>query len=240
MNPKVSVITTLYNYSEYIGDCITSFLNQDFEDAEMVIVDDASTDNPWEIIREFVDDRIQYIRLPENRNYSNAKNVGIKASKSEVLVMLDADDMLTPTGISTRYNELMKGFDLVHGPCLRQEVRGIRRDPMWEKWLNTADPLWIHAQGVMLRKNIHRIIGLYDPWFWAQGDREMFLRIGNAGFTIGAVDTDVAVYRIHSRQMYKSKRKKRNRQILDIRMRKVLAQRKDGDFSGIEMLRDST
>lgn len=239
MEPKVSVITTLYNYREYIGDCITSFLNQDFKYAEMVIVDDASKDNPWEVIREFASNQIQYIRLPENHNYSNAKNVGIKASKAEVLVMLDADDMLTTTGISSRYKELLKGYDLVHGPCLRRERNSTRRDPMWEKWLSTADPLWIHAQGVMLRKDIHRIIGLYDTWFWAQGDREMFLRIRNAGFTIGVVNQDVAIYRIHGKQMYKSARKKKDKRSLNKKMNEVLAQRKDGDFFGVEMLGDS-
>jgi len=236
MKPKVSVITTLYNYREYIGDCITSFLNQDFEEAEMIIVDDASTDDSDEIINRYSDDRIQYIRLPENKNYSNAKNIGIKASKSEILVMLDADDMLTTTGISSRHKKLMKGFDLVHGPCLRRERNYTRRDPMWEKWLSTKDPLWIHAQGVMLKKDIHRKIGLYDTWFWAQSDREMFLRIGNANFTIGTVDENVAIYRIHNKQMYKSARKKRNKQILDARMHEVLARRKNGDFSGVEML----
>ena len=236
MKPKVSVITTLYNYREYIGDCITSFLNQDFKDAEMVIVDDASTDNPWKVIRKFKATNIQYIRLSKNGNYSNAKNVGIKASKSEVLVMLDADDMLTTTGISSRYKKLINNFDFVHGPCLRCEKNGTHRDPMWEKWLNTKDPLWIHAQGAMLRKDIHRKIGLYDTWFWAQSDREMFLRIGNANFSIGTVDEDVATYRIHSKQMYKSARKKRDKCILTEKMIKVLAQRKNGDFSGVEML----
>ena len=236
MDLKVSVITTLYNYREYIGECIESFLNQDFEYSEMVIIDDASTDKPFEIIQKYLSDRVRYIALPKNRNYSNAKNIGIKASKSEVLVMLDADDMLTTTGISLRYEKLMEGFDFVHGPCLRLERGSARRDPMWEKWLNTKNPLWIHAQGAMLRKDIHRKIGLYDPWFWAQGDREMFLRIGNAGFKIGDVEKDVAIYRIHKEQMYKSLRKRKHKERLNARMFKVLEERKNGDFSNLEML----
>jgi len=236
MKLKVSVITTLYNYREYIEECIVSFLNQDFECSEIVIVDDASTDNPLEIIQKYIGDRVRYIVLPKNRNYSNAKNVGIKASHSEILVMLDADDMLTTTGISSRYEKLMEGFDFVHGPCLRLERGGTRRDPMWEKWLSTKNPLWIHAQGAMLRKDIHRKIGLYDPWFWAQGDREMFLRIGNADFKIGAVEKDVAIYRIHKEQMYKSPRKRKYKEELNTRMFKVLKERKNGDFSDLEIL----
>lgn len=238
MGIQVSVITTLYNYRDYIQDCIESFLNQKFKRSEMIIVDDASTDNPFEVIQNYKSKRIRYIRLPENKNYSNAKNVGIKASNSEVLVMLDADDMLTPDGIRLRYAKLMEGFDLVHGPCLRFEKNGFQRDPMWRRWLETKNPLWIHAQGVMLRKDIHRKIGLYDPWFWAQGDREMFLRIGNAGFKIGTVDENVAVYRIHNDQMCRSRRKKRDKVNLKKKMREVLKNRKKGNFSGIDMLEE--
>ncbi len=236
MKIKVSVISTLFNYREYISECIESFLKQDFICSELIIVDDASTDNPFEEIRPFLCERVRYIRLPENRNYSNAKNMGIRSAKSEILVMLDADDMLTENGISLRYKKLMEGYDLVHGPCLRLERnKKLVRDPMWPKWIETKNALWIHAQGVMLRKEIHRKIGLYDPWFWAQGDREMFLRIANADFKVGTVDEDVAIYRIHGKQMHRSKRKRKDRENLNRRMHEVLEKRKGGDFSGLEM-----
>ena len=62
---KVSVITTLYNYRNYIRDSIKSFLKQDFDDSEMIIVDDASTDNPYKVIRKYESDRIKYIRLKD-------------------------------------------------------------------------------------------------------------------------------------------------------------------------------
>ncbi len=100
----VSVITTLYNYKKYIGDAINSFKRQDLGNIEMIIVDDASEDNPYEIIDKAKksDSRIKYIRLDTNVGYSRAKNIGIKESQYETITMLDADDMLTDNSISMR------------------------------------------------------------------------------------------------------------------------------------------
>lgn len=244
---KVSVITTLYNYRRYIGECIQSFFEQDFNDSEIVIVDDCSTDNPFEVISKFNSSRIQYIYLPgridygsdsERSNYGNVKNVGIKKARGEILVMLDADDLLLKNGISIRYEKLQQGFDFVHGPCLRMESnQTYLRDPMWDKWLKTKDPKWVHAQGFAVRKSVHEKIGLYDDSFYAN-DREMICRIFNAGMRIGEVQEDVAIYRIHEKQMSRKRRAHtaEYKELERMRMREVLLARKSGDFSGLEML----
>lgn len=233
---KVSVITTLYNYHQYIGECIESFLAQDFEDSELVIVDDQSTDNPREVIQKYPSNRVRYILLKEKANYSVAKNVGIKNSRSEVLVMLDADDMLTPNGITSRYIKLMEGFDIVHGPCLILKENGKKiRGSIWKTYLRTKDPRAIHAQTVMLRKDIHRKIGLYDATMWNSSDREMWIRIYNHGFKVGLVHEDVSIYRMHSKQMHRSKKKMA---ILDEALRHVeeISERRKTDLSDLEML----
>ena len=58
---QISVITTLYNYRNYIADAIESFKKQTFSDAEMIIVDDASTDKPLQVIEKYLSDFIHYI-----------------------------------------------------------------------------------------------------------------------------------------------------------------------------------
>jgi len=236
MNPKVSVIVTLYNYKEYIPECINSFLIQDFPDSEMVIVDDGSTDDPVPTLLPYLNKRVRLFQIPHS-NYACAKNVGIQKARADILVMLDADDMLTQDGISTRYTKIQEGYDLVHGPSIRLERGGARRiDPMWDKWVETRSPKWIHAQGVMLRKWIHREIGLYDSWFWAKADREMFYRIAQAKYKIGSVDRPVSFYRIHSRQMHRSKKKQQDKDTLSRRMTKVLERRRKGSFKGLQIL----
>jgi glycosyltransferase involved in cell wall biosynthesis len=236
MEYKVSVIVTLYNYRKYVTDTVKSFLDQDFADSEMIIVDDASTDKPQDIINPFLSDRIRYIQLDKNYGYSHAKNVGIKESKSEILVMLDADDMLTSNSITTRYEKMMEGFDFVHGPVLDLKKGNLSKSRMWNDWKRTRIFKYVHAQSVMLKKDIHRNIGLYDENLRCKSDREMFARIFNHGFNISFVKTPVAIYRHHPRQMHRSKEKLLiNKHLQNTVLQKIEDRKKD--LSGLEMLK---
>lgn len=205
----VSVVTTLYNYAQYIEENIQSFLSQDFKDSEMIIVDDASVDNPIVNISKYLtqETRIKYIRLEENKGYSHAKNVGIIKSSYEVLVMLDADDLLTRDSISSRFHKLQKGFDFVHGPVLDLKKGKSSPSALWGKWKKSPIYKNVHAQSVMLKKQIHREIGLYDESLRSKSDREMWARIFNRGYKIGTVGNYVSIYRMHDKQMHKSKEK---------------------------------
>ena len=234
---EVSVITTLFNYRDYIGDCIKSFLKQDFEESEMIIVDDGSTDEPYHTIKKYMNRRIEYIRCNKNYGYSHAKNIGIKASNSEILAMLDADDMLTHNGISIRYKKMMKGFDFVHGPCLDfKNGQILGRGRIWDDWKRSNKYKYVHAQGVMLKKDIHRKIGLYDEDLWCKSDREFFARVFNSKlFKIGTVKQDVAIYRKHNRQMHRSKEKARINNKLQKHVLQLIEKRKT-DLTDLELL----
>jgi glycosyltransferase involved in cell wall biosynthesis len=233
---KVTVITTLYNYKNYIADCIESFLDQNFLDSEMIIVDDASADNPYEVIKEYESDRVKYIGLDKNKGYSHAKNIGIKAAKADVLIMLDADDMLTKDSISIRYTKLIEGYDFVHGPCLDfKKGRPLIRNRMWDLWKNKKTYKYVHAQGVMLKKDIHKKIGLYDESLPCKSDREFFARVFNHGFKVGVVKQDVALYRRHTKQMHRSPAKAKINNKLQKEVERKMEVRKK-DLSDLEML----
>jgi glycosyltransferase involved in cell wall biosynthesis len=243
----VSVVVTLYNYRNYIGEAIESFLKQNFDDSEMVIVDDGSQDDPYEVIGKYESDRVRYIRLDKNQGQAHAKNVGIETAEAEILVMLDADDMLTENSISVRYNKLQEGYDFVHGPALnlydkiymeneinifekalnkfKREVLNVyvpvKRDPLerkrivpdrkWALWMASdkgpSTYRLVHTQTIMLRKDIHRKIGLYDETLWCKVDSEMWGRIFNHGFRIGWVEDYICIYRKHPNQLHKSRAK---------------------------------
>ena len=238
---KVSVITTLYNYRKYIPDCIMSFLRQDMTDSEMIIVDDCSNDKPLDVISKFLSGRVKYIKLDKNSGYSYAKNIGIKNSSSDILVMLDADDMLTESSLTMRFDKIQQGYDFVHGPVL--DIKGEKRyiSKLWKKWLNSSKSpdcyKLIHAQSVMLKKQIHKDIGLYDESLKCKSDREMWARIMYHGYKIGWVEDSVAFYRIHDKQMHKSKWKADNNDRLQ---RDVLGRisRRRKDLSDCIMLGD--
>jgi len=91
-NPKVSVVIPTYNRAHLICRAIQSVLDQTYQNLEIIVVDDCSTDNTEEIVKDFKDERIRYIQHNENKGASAARNTGIKASQSEYIAFQDSDD----------------------------------------------------------------------------------------------------------------------------------------------------
>ena len=95
MSKKVSVITPAYNASEYIGEMIESVLNQTYDNWEMLIVDDCSSDNTVEIVKSYAekDSRIKLILHSQNQGVATARNTALKEANGEYIAFLDSDDI---------------------------------------------------------------------------------------------------------------------------------------------------
>lgn len=95
LQPLVSIITPSYNSSRFIADTIHSVLNQTYSHFELIIVDDCSKDDSWEIISAFSikDERIKIYQLDHNSGAATARNYGIQTAKGKYLAFLDSDDM---------------------------------------------------------------------------------------------------------------------------------------------------
>lgn len=98
--PAVSVVIPLYNKGPYIARALNSVLAQTFQDFEVIVVDDGSTDDGAEVVRGFDDPRIRLIQQ-ENRGVSAARNRGIEAAQAELVAFLDADDEWLPEHLET-------------------------------------------------------------------------------------------------------------------------------------------
>lgn len=97
-NPLISIVTPCFNAQKYIAETIHSVQNQSLEDWELLLVDDASTDQTKDIILGFQeqDPRIKYYRLKHNRGAAHARNIGIKNARGNYLAFIDADDLWLP------------------------------------------------------------------------------------------------------------------------------------------------
>ena len=109
MNETVSIIIPLYNSGEYLPNLLKSLTEQTYKDIEIICVDDGSTDNSAEIIRDFMkkDDRISYY-YQENSGGGAARNLGIIKAKGEYLICLDSDDLYEKTLVEYLYTKAKK------------------------------------------------------------------------------------------------------------------------------------
>lgn len=118
-NMKISIITASYNYENYIKETVQSVLSQTYNDWEMIIVDDCSTDNSIDVIKSYNDDRIKLFVNEKNLGLKETLKRGIKEASSDWIVFLESDDVLAPdylakkVEIAQKYNDI----NLIFNDC---------------------------------------------------------------------------------------------------------------------------
>ena len=122
MNKKVSFIVPIYNASEYLSRSIESILNQSYDNLEIILIDDCSTDNSKEIIKKYAlkDTRIRPIYSEVNQGVSKTRNMGLKIASGDYVIFMDADDYITKDMVkimldkANKYNsDLLDSYHLV-------------------------------------------------------------------------------------------------------------------------------
>ena len=106
--PIVTVFMAAYNAAQFIEKSIQSILNQTFNDFELLIVDDGSTDNTLEIIRSFTDDRITIIENKINRGLIYTRNLAIQYARGTYLAIQDSDDISLPNRLERQFEIIFK------------------------------------------------------------------------------------------------------------------------------------
>ena len=117
-SPQITVITTSYNYGEYISQTIESVLAQTFSDWELIIVDDASSDNSVEVIKKYCDDkRIKLICHDKNKGLRASIKTALKYAKGEWIAFVESDDTITSDAfekrLKTKADIVFNGVNLI-------------------------------------------------------------------------------------------------------------------------------
>ena len=102
--PTVSIVMPTYNRADLLPRSIASILSQDFDDLQLLIVDDGSTDNTASVVKEIQnqDSRVRYLRLPENRGIGYARNAGLQHVTGKYIGLADSDDLWLPGKLKTQ------------------------------------------------------------------------------------------------------------------------------------------
>lgn len=91
-SPSVSIVMPVYNMATFLLECIPSILEQDYDNFELIIVDDGSTDQTADTIHSFLDNRIVHVR--REHDYMASMNAGIRLAKGKYIMRMDADDLM--------------------------------------------------------------------------------------------------------------------------------------------------
>lgn len=183
--PKVSVIIPAFNCEKYIGQTIESVLSQTYRDFELIVVDDGSTDNTKEVVKDYLrDKRIKYI-YQNNSGISAARNNGFAKSYGEYIAFLDSDDLWYPNKLEEQVRLLDMNQDIGLTNCTvnyvdensnvigKEECKVI--DDVTDL-LFKGNPVTGSASAVMLRRTCLEKVGLFDIDLFISGDVDMWIR----------------------------------------------------------------
>ena len=163
-NVKISILVPVYNVEQYLPRCIESVLVQDFQDWEMILVDDGSPDKSPQICDEFAekDNRIKVIHK-SNGGLPSARQVGYLNATGEYLMFLDSDDWLLPNAISILIDAIQSngGYDIARSLVYRVSDNGNKWIEHYsvEKDLNEIDEFYSSLNNDFIAPYLHS--GIY-------------------------------------------------------------------------------
>jgi glycosyltransferase involved in cell wall biosynthesis len=211
--PRVSVIVPAYNTARYLRAAIDSVLNQTYDDWELIIIDDGSTDETRSVVHSYVPTlgvKLRYL-YQSNRGLPAARNTGIQEAEGEFIAILDADDVWLSARLSRGVAVLDGNPDvgLVHSGVARIDANGavvsIPVFPLKYRSGKMAIHLLtrranIACPTVMFRKQCLGAVGLFDETMGATEDRDLWFRIAER-YEIAYIDEVLAHARFTPRSM---------------------------------------
>lgn len=217
---KVSVIITAYNSMPYLPQALESVLNQSFQDFEVIIIDDGSTDNSMHWANEQADTRIRVISQ-KNQGVASARNNGIENSQGEYIAFLDGDDVWEETKLEKQVSKL----DSHHKACLVHtwmaaideggEFTGkvYSSKACGDVWHEILEKNMVTTSCTMIRRSALNKIGVFDQSLTVSEDWDLWIRCA-AEFEFAVIEEPLVRYR----QLESSKSKRYPKMLNDFRI----------------------
>jgi glycosyltransferase involved in cell wall biosynthesis len=186
--PRISVVMSVFDAEDTVGEAINSVLAQTFGDFEFIIVDDGSTDRSSAILRNAArgDARIRLLRQ-SNTGLTRALNIGLGAATGTYIARQDADDVSHPERfrrqaayLDSRPDVTVVGGDSVDVYPDGRELRWGARDEATLRRLVFRQAPFPHSSAMIRRSTLHRV-GFYDETFPTSQDLELWMRLAHLG-----------------------------------------------------------
>jgi len=208
--PELSVIIPTYNAATHIGRCLTGLQNQTFEDFEIVIVDDNSSDATRDIIEEFEELDITLIHRTDETGITSAINTGIANAKSDLIARHDADDWSHPDRFKKQVQYMKAnpevallgtGANIVDSDGKKIETRDVMEEPSENDLIEHNH--YVHGS-VIMRKEALKEVGFYDERFKTTEDYDLWLRLAKL-YPIRNINEPLYNFRKHDGSIYAKK-----------------------------------
>jgi glycosyltransferase involved in cell wall biosynthesis len=197
----------VYNSELYIRDAIDSLLLQTYNNIEIIIINDGSTDNTENIIFSFNSNKIKYLKLKKNSGISNALNIGILNANGNYIARMDADDISNEYRIEKQL-EYIKKYDLDIIGCSSKNI-GLNQN----SWIVDTKSSHIDVilffgnpfphSSIMCKSACFKNNHYSDKYPYAE-DYELWTRFSRLGYKFGNLNEILILYRIHVNQSSKT------------------------------------
>ena len=199
-NPLVSVIIPTYNRGWILKEAIESVLSQDFEDFELIVVDDGSTDNTCDILDGYARDII--VLRQDNRGVSAARNAGIAFASGQFIAFLDSDDLWLPVKLASQVDFFNSNPDALISQTEELRIRNGKRVNPKKRHKKFSGMIFkyslslciVSPSAVMLKKSLLDKTGVFDERFPACEDYDLWLRI-SCKYPVYLIDTPLIIKR---------------------------------------------
>ncbi|HEC77248.1 MAG TPA: glycosyltransferase family 2 protein [Thermoplasmatales archaeon] len=179
---KVSVIIPTYNRSKYLKRAIQSVLEQSHNDIEIIVIDDASTDDTEKIVQSFNDSRIIYMRNDERKGANFCRNAGLKIASGNYIAFLDDDDyycdkdkLRKQIGLFRKNKKLGFVGSAYYDELIKKERQPNVIGKVDKKLLISFSD--IETSTIMIKREVIEKIGFLDEQFSSEQNHDFFYRI---------------------------------------------------------------
>lgn len=220
--PLVSIIVPSYNHQDYIHECIESILNQSYENIELIIIDDGSKDNTYEIICEYekrIKEKIgQYLIMKKNNEgVSKTINLGIEKSTGEYICIIASDDIMMSDRISIQVEYMIKKNSrvscgnsyIIRGCSITNElvITDVLKENYYKgsQFYKLIENYFISTPTIMLKKDVIDEFGTFNSKFSIE-DWPYYVDIARK-CNIDYIDEVLCAYRLHSSNSQTNKMK---------------------------------
>ncbi len=209
--PLVSVIVPCYNHEEFVGACIKSVSEQTYENIELIVLDDGSTDSSLAVLNELANSYDFLLDSHPNMGLTATLNKGIGLAGGKFISIIASDDMMTPSRIEKQvaYLESQQEVAVCGGSMLAIDRNGDvtgKQKVVEESVLDFEDMFLGNKNGpaaptAMIRKSVLDSVGGYDSNIGIE-DLYMWLKITSSGYKIGLISDQLAYYRQHGQNIH--------------------------------------